>query len=71
MAVYQVAKFSNNLKLCHNTFTNRFGKYVLRTKNKSLTHKSNTRKGLEIVIDTDFAKGFNKSSIKDYTPTYS
>ena len=71
IAVYQVAKFSNNLKASHDTAVKRIGKCLLGTEDKELTCKPDNSKGLQIFVDADFAGAFDKAVAEDPASVYS
>ena len=71
IVVHSVAKFSNIPKAYYNTAVKRISKYLLGTKDKGLIYKLNIDKCLEVYIDVNFARWFNKSNAKDPASIYS
>ena len=71
IAVYQAAKFLNDLKASHDTAVKRIEKYSLGTEDKGLIYKLDISKGLEVFVDADFAGRFDKAVAEDPTSVYS
>ena len=71
IAVYQVAKFSNEPKVSHNTSIKRISKYLLGTEDKELIYEQDSSKGLEFFAYADFASGFDKAVAEDPATVYS
>ena len=55
MAVHQCARFNANPKLSHERAVKKTGRYLLDTRDKGVTFKPGTSKGLECYVDADFA----------------
>ena len=60
MAVHQCARFSANPKLSHEQAVKRIARYLLGTKEKGISFKPDTSKGIQCYVDADFAGGWNK-----------
>ena len=60
MTVHWIAKFLNDLKVCYDIAVKRISKYLLSIEYKGLICIPDKSKGMEIFINADFARGFNK-----------
>ena len=67
MAAHQCACFCSNPKLSHERAIQRFGRYVLGTRNKGMNFIVKPEKGLEYYVDANFAGGWN--SIESDNPS--
>ena len=65
MAVHQTARFCNNQMLSHQKAIKRLGRYLSNTKKEGIVYSTNTSKGLECYVDTDFAGGWKEANIDD------
>ena len=65
MAVHQVARFTNDPKLCHEKAIMRIGRYLLHTKNRGIIFEPDKSKGLECYVDADFAGGWSNADTND------
>ena len=57
MATHQCARFNNDPKLSHERAVKKIVRYLLDTRDKGIMFKSDLTKGLECVVDADFAGG--------------
>ena len=64
IVAHQGAKFSSNLKACHDTAAKN-GKFLLDGEDKGLPCEPDLTKGLETFADTDFTRVFDKASAED------
>ncbi|KAL7525251.1 hypothetical protein ACHAWF_001273 [Thalassiosira exigua] len=65
MTVHQTARFSINLKLCHEKAIMQIGRYLLHTRDRGFVFNPDTSKGHECFVDTDFAGGWSNANADD------
>ena len=56
-ATYKCARFSKDSNALHKLVIRKIGKYLLETADRGVIFKIDQTKGLEYVVDTDFADG--------------
>ena len=57
--VYQISRFSNNLKESHGKAIKCIGRYLKRTNNKGIIYWINKNNAFEDWVDADFASSLN------------
>ena len=62
MTVHQAAKFSSNPKQSHDNAVKRIGKYLKGTADKGLIYKLDSKNGLEVYVDADFAGSYDSAN---------
>ncbi len=60
MAVHQCARFCNDPKLSHERAVKRIARYLLGTKDKGIICQPDPSRGLECIVDADFAGGWDR-----------
>ena len=66
MAVYQTARFCNDLNLCHEKkAVMRLGRYLLHTRDRGIVYQLDKSKVRECYVDDDFAGGRSNADTDD------
>jgi hypothetical protein len=71
MAVHQCAHFSTNPMRSHEQAVMRIGQYLLSSKDKGMIYLPDTKQGLEVWVDADFAGGWDPSEVDNADNVYS
>jgi hypothetical protein len=71
IAVHQCAQFSVSPMRSHEQAVMRIGGYLLSTRDKGMTYKPDSSKGLEVYVDADFAGGWDPADPGNADNVYS
>ena len=70
MATHQCARFSIKPMRLHEQAVIRIGRYLLSTKYRGMIYRPDSKRGLEVFVDADFAGGWNPEDAKNADNVY-
>ena len=71
MATHQCARFSIRPMRSHEIAVMRIGRYLLGTKDRGMIYRPDSKRGLEIFVDADFAGGWDPEDAENADNVYS